>query len=147
MSLTLFSTTFCSSTRVKWGISRWNNDTALPRGHSSSYRNSILSLALQHTLTKTPVRHFSITYEATTNTFMLDTNHRNTPQPFSWPYTSINLRYGTIYKSQDGVVIRVTERLCFNDNKMMYSYHKNIVQTGTQLSFNTKNMHSFGDVE
>ena len=65
-------------------------------------------LALQNTLTKMPVQHFPITYEAVTNTFMLDANHRNTPPPFWWPYTCINLRYTTIRKSQDGVVIRVT---------------------------------------
>ena len=78
---------------------------------------------------------------------MLDTNHRNTPQPFSRPYTSINLRYATTCKFQDGVVIRVTEWMCFNDNKIMYSYDKNNVQSGTQLSFNKKNMHSFSDAE
>ena len=63
---------------------------------------------MQNTLTKTPVRPFPITYEAVTNTFMLDTKHRNTPPHFSRPYTSINLRYATIRKSKDGVVIRVT---------------------------------------
>ena len=108
---------------------------------------SILSLASQDTLTKTPVRHFPITYEAVTNTFMLDTNHRNTPQPFSRPYTFINLRYTNTCKFQDGVVIRVTGWMCFNDNKIMYSYDKNNVQSGTQLSFNKKNMHSFSDAE
>ena len=147
MSLTLFLKTFCSSTRVKWGISRKYNDTALSRWPSSLCGESILSLASQNTLTKTPVRHFPITYEAVTNTFMLDTNHRNTPQPFSRPYTSINLRYATTCKFQDGVVIRVTEWMCFNDNKIMYSYDKNNVQSGTQLSFNKKNMHSFSDAE
>ena len=115
--------------------------------HTSLPCNSIVSLTLQNTLTKTPVRHFPITYEAVTNTFMLDTNHRNTPQPFSRPYTSINLRYATTCKSQDGVVIRVTWWMCFNDNNRMFSYDKNNVQTGTQLSFNTKNMHRFGDAE
>ena len=147
MSLTLFLNTFCSSTRVKWGISRKYNDTALSRWPSSLCEESILSLASQNTLTKTPVRHFPITYEAVTNTFMLDTNHRNTPQPFSRPYTSINLRYATTCKSHNGVVIRVTEWMCFNDNKIMYSYDKNNVQSGTQLSFNKKNMHSFSDAE
>ena len=88
--------------------------------HTSLDGNSIVSLPLQNTLTKTPVRHFPITYEAVTNTFMLDTNHRNTPQPFSRPYTSINLRYATTCKSQDGVVIRVTERMCFQDDKITY---------------------------
>ena len=100
MSLTLFLNTFCSSTRVKWGISRKYNDTALSRWPSSLCGESILSLASQNTLTKTPVRHFPITYEAVTNTFMLNTNHRNTPQPFSRPYTSINLRYATTCKFQ-----------------------------------------------
>jgi hypothetical protein len=78
---------------------------------------------------------------------MLDTNHRNTPQPFLRPYTAINLRYTTTCKSHDGVVIRVTEWMCFNDNNPMYSYYKNNVQTGAQLNFNTKNMYSFGDAE
>jgi len=127
MFLTLFLNTFCSSTRVKCGISRKYNDTALSRWPSPLCEESILSLASQNTLTKTPVRHFPITYEAVTNTFMLDTNHRNTPQPFSRPYTSINLRYATTCKSHDGVVIRVTEWMCFNDNKIMYSYDKNNV--------------------
>jgi hypothetical protein len=86
-----------------------------------------LSLASQNTLTKTPARHFPITYEAVTNTFMLDTNHRNIPQPFSRPYTSINSRDATTCKSQDGVVIRVKERMCFNDNNIMYSCDKNNV--------------------
>ena len=35
--------------------------------------------------------------------------------------------------------------MCFNDNKIMYSYDKNNVQSGSQLSFNKKNMHSFSD--
>ena len=122
MSLTLFLNTFCSSTRVKCGILRKYNDTALSRWPSSLCEESILSLALQNTLTKTPVRHFPITYEAVTNTFMLDTNHRNTPQPCSRPYTSINLRYATTCNYQDGVIIRVKER-----KKIMYSYDKNNV--------------------
>ena len=143
MSLTLFLNTFCSSTRVKWGISRKYNDTALSRWPSSLCGESILSLASQNTLTKTPVRHFPITYEAVTNTFMLDTNHRNTPQPFSRPYTSINLRYATTCKSHDGVVIRVTEWMCFNDNKIMYSYDKNNVQSCMQLAWSTININSF----
>ena len=147
MSPTLFLNTFASSTRIKRGISRKYNDTALLRWPFSLCKESILSLALQNTLTKTPVQHFPITYEAVTNTFMLDTNHRNTPQPFSRPYTSINLRYATTCKSQDGVVIRVIWWMCFIDNKIMYSYDKNNVQTGMQLLLTTKNMHSFGDAE
>jgi hypothetical protein len=127
MSLTLFLNTFASQTRVKLGILRSYNDTALSRWPSSLYGESILYLALQNTLTKTPVRHFPIIHEAVTNTFMLGTNHRNTPQPFSRPYTSINLRYTTTCKSPDGVVIRVTEWMCFNDNKITYSYDKNNV--------------------
>ena len=129
MSLTLFLNTFASLTRVKMGISRCYNDTALSCRHTSSYSSSIVSLTLQNTLTKTPVRHFPITYEAVTNTFMLDTNHRNTPPPFSRPYTSINLKYTTTCKSQNGVVSRVTERMCFNDNKITYSYDKISVQS------------------
>ena len=131
MSLTLFLNTFDSSTRIRWVISRKYNDTALSRCHSSLCVESMLSLGSQNTLTKTSVRHFPITYEAVTNTFMLDTNHRNTPQPFSRPYTAINLRYATTCKSQDGVVIRVTWWMCFNDNKIMYSYDKNNVQSCT----------------
>jgi hypothetical protein len=131
MPLTLFLNTFCSSTRIKWVISRKYNDTALSRWPSSLCGESILSFASQNTLTKTSARHFPITYEAATNTFMLDTNHRNTPQPFSRPYISINLRYATTCKSQDDVVIRVTWWMCFNDNKIMYSYDKNNVQSCT----------------
>jgi hypothetical protein len=127
MSLTLFLNTFASPQGEKLGISRYYNDRALLRRYSRLYRNSIVSFALQNTLTKTPVRHFIITYEAVTNTFMIDTNHRNTPQAFSRPYTSINLRYTTIRKSQDDVIIRVTEWMYLNDNKITYSYDKNNV--------------------
>ena len=127
MFLTLFLNTFTSPTRVILGISRYYNDRALSLEHTWSYGKSIVSLTLQNTLTKTPVRHFPITYEAVTNTFMLDTNHRNNPPPFSRPYTSINLRYTTIRKSQDGVVIRVTGWMYFNDNEITYSCDKNNV--------------------
>ena len=128
---TLFLNTFVSSNSVNWDISRKYNDTALSREPSSLCVKSILPLASQNTLTKTSVRHFPITYEAVTNTFMPDTNHRNTSQPFSRPYTSINLRYATTCKSQDGVVFRVKWWMCFNDNKIMYSYDKNNVQSCT----------------
>ena len=130
MFLTLFSNTFASQTRVKWGILGYYNDTALSRGHPPSNSNSIVSLTLQNTLTKMSVQHFPIVYEAVTNTFMLDTNHWHTRPPFSRSYTSINLRYTTICKFQDSVIIRVTGLMCFNDNvcdghnNLTYSYDK-----------------------
>ena len=107
MSLTLFLNTFCSSTRIKWVISRKYNDTALSRWPSSSCGESILSLVSQNTLTKTSVRHLLITHEAVTDTFMLDTNYRNTPLLFSRPHTYIKSRYTTICNFKDGVIIRV----------------------------------------
>jgi hypothetical protein len=107
---TLLSNTFCSSTRIKYGKSRKYNDTALSRRHPSLYGNSILLLAPQNTLTKTSFRHFFITYEAVTDTFTLDTNHRTTPPPFSRPHTSSNSRYSTICIFKYGVVIRVTHK-------------------------------------
>ena len=110
MSLTLFLNTFASSTRIKWGISRKYNDTALSRWPSPLCGESILSLASQNTLTKTSVRHFLITYETVTNTFMLHTTHRNTLPQFSQSHTSINSKYTTICKFQDGVVIRVSDK-------------------------------------
>ena len=111
MFQTLFLNTFDSSTRVKWGISSKCNDTALSRRHPPSYSNSIVSLTLQNTLTKTSVQHFPITDEVVTDAFMLNTTHRNIPLPFSRPYTSINSRYTTICQFQDGVAIRVTQKV------------------------------------
>ena len=107
MSLTLFLNTFCSSTRVKCGILRKYNDTALSRWPYLLCEESILSLASQNTLTKTSVRHFPITYEAVTNTFMVHTNHRTPSPPFSRPHIPINSRYTIVCKYKDGVTIRV----------------------------------------
>ena len=107
MFQTLFFSTFGSSTRVKWGISRKYNDTALLRRRSLSHGNFILSLTSQNTLTKTSVWHFPITYEAVTDMFMLNTNNRNTFSPFSRPHTSINPRYISICICTNGVRIRV----------------------------------------
>ena len=103
----MFLNTFGSSTRVKWGISRKYNDTALLRRRSLSHGNFILSLTSQNTLTKTSVWHFPITYEAVTDMFMLNTNNRNTFSPFSWPHTSINPRYISICICTNSVRIRV----------------------------------------
>ena len=110
MFQTLILNTFASPDRVKRGFSRKYHDTALSRGHSPSCRISILPLALQNTLVKTSVRHFLITYETVTNTFMLHTTHRNTLPQFSQSHTSINSKYTTICKFQDGVVIRVSDK-------------------------------------
>ena len=109
MFQTLFSNTFGSPTRVKRDISRKYSDTALSRRHSPLRSKSILSFTSQNTLLKTPLRHFPITYEALTDTFMLINTHRNSHPSFSRPHTSVNLRYITICKFQDGVVIRVTQ--------------------------------------
>ena len=107
---TCFLNTFGSSTRVKWRFSRKYNHTALSRIQCSSHGSSILSLTSQNTLTKTSVRHFPITPEAVTSTFMSDINHRNTSPLFSWAYTSINSRYTIICNSQDRVAIRATHK-------------------------------------
>ena len=96
MFQTLFLNTFGSLTRVKWCIPRKYNDTALSRRYTMSHGNSILNLTSQNTLTKTSVWHFPITYEAVSDTFMLDTNHRNTLPSFSRPHTSIDSRYTNI---------------------------------------------------
>jgi len=94
---------------TKWCLAgRYTWKPQLP--YSSFYRNSILSLWLQNTLTKTSVQHFPITYEAVTDTFMLGTIDRNITPLFSWPHTSTNSRYNTICKCRDGVVIRVTQK-------------------------------------
>ena len=106
----LFLNTFGSSTRVKWGISRTRRHTALSRDHFSLYGDSILSLGSQNTLIKTLVRYFPRTYEAVTESFMLDTIHRTPPQPFLWPHTFTISRYVgyiTICKRHNGVAIRV----------------------------------------
>ena len=113
MFVTLFINTFGSSTRVKWGTSRKYNDTALSREHSLSYSNSILYLTSQSTLLKTAVQHFSITYEAVTDTFMLDGIYRDTPTPFSRPHTSTNSRYTTICISN--MVLQLGLYICFLD--------------------------------
>ena len=137
MFLTLFLNAFASQTRVNLGISRLYNDTALSHRNLSLYGYSILSLPVLNTLTKTPVRHFPITYEAVTNTFMLDTNHRNTPPPLSRSYTSINLRYATTCKSQDGVVIRVTGWMCLMITKQRIHMTKTMYKV----------VHSFFEVQ
>ena len=110
MFQTLIFNTFGSSTRVKWGISRKYNNTALSRRHCRLHSNFILSFASQSTLLKTPVQPFPTTYEAVTDTFMLVTIYRNTTPPFLRPHTSINSRYTTICKFQNGVTIRVTNK-------------------------------------
>ena len=107
MFQTLFLNTFGCLSSVKWGILCKYNDTALLRRHRSSQSNSILSLVSQNTLTITSIRHFPRRNGAVTDTFMLGTNHRNTPQLFSRPHTSINSRYTIICKSKDSVTIRV----------------------------------------
>ena len=114
MFQTLFSNTFGSPTRVKRDISRKCRDTALSRRHSPLYSKSILSFTSQNTLLKTSLRHFPITYEAVTDTFMSATTHRNTHPAFSRPHTSIYSRYTTICKSQAGVIIRVQVKTWFN---------------------------------
>ena len=98
MFVTLFLNTYCSSTRVKWGIWRKYNDTALTWRRSWLCSKPILSLASQNILTKTLLRHFPIIYEAVNETFMLDITHRNTPTPLSGPHISINSGYTTICK-------------------------------------------------
>jgi hypothetical protein len=108
MFQTLFLNTFGSSLRQYEGFEGVTRDTALLRSHPSLCCDSMISLVSQNTLARTSVRHFSITYEAATDTFMLQTNDRNTHTLFSRPHTSINSRYTNICKFQDGVVSRVT---------------------------------------
>jgi hypothetical protein len=100
MFLTLFLNAFGSLTRAKSGTSRKYNDTALQRRPYSLCGKAIMPLASQNTLTKTPVRHFFITYEAVNDTFMLHIIHRTTSTPLSGPHTSINSRYTIICKSK-----------------------------------------------
>ena len=110
MFQTLFFNTFASPARVKWDISRKYNDTALSRSHCLWCWKSMLPLESQNTLVKTSLRHFPITYEAVTDTFMLHTNNRNPLLLFSQPHTSSNSRYTTICKFQYGVTIRVLDK-------------------------------------
>ncbi len=64
----------------------------------------------QNTLTKTPFRHFPITYKAETNTFMIGTVHRNVFPLFSRPHTSFNLRYSNICECKNRGRCRVREK-------------------------------------
>ena len=80
------------------------------------YRTPSSHFHHQNTLTKTPVRHFRITYEAETNTFMIETVHRNVFPLFSRPHISSKLRYSNICEFQNRGNYRVrTKKRVFLD--------------------------------
>ena len=97
MFLTWYLDTFGSFMRVDGLCEGGRRHIALSYYYSLSYCKSYTLLGMQNTLTKTLVRHLFITYEAVTNTFMLDNTHRNTHPPSSRPQSCINSRYTNIW--------------------------------------------------